>query len=144
MNTVIFQTENAVFTFNKKEMRDHLIGKKTEYAPNENAQLLELISTYSNETIFNSGDDHYFGYVVLDIISEGIGTVTCKICGKIYGAGQLKEFAVGHGKSPFDINQEQKGGFSLFVKRKNSSMFGGRKFNCPEGHKLISMETWKT
>ena len=144
MNTVIFQTENAVFTFNKKEMRDHLIGKKTEYVPNENAQLLELISTGSDETIFNSGDDHYFGYVVLDIISEGIGTVTCKICDKTYDAGQLKEFAIGYGKSPFDTNQEQKGEFSLFEKKKMPSMFGGKGYECPEGHKLISIETWKT
>jgi hypothetical protein len=144
MNTVIFQTENAVFTFNKKEMRDHLIGKKTEYAPNENAQLLELISTGSDETISNSDAHSYFGFVALDFIGSGIGTVTCHICGTIYDTDQLKEFAVGHGKSPFEINQEQKGGFSLFGKRKMPSMFGGKGFICPEGHTLISMETWRT
>ena len=144
MNTVIFQTENAVFTFNKKEMRDHLIGKKTEYAPNENAQLLELISTGSDETISNSDAHSYFGFVALDFIGSGRGTVTCKICEKIYDVDQLKEIAVGHGKSPFDTNQEQKGEFSLFEKKKMSSMFGGKGYECPEGHKLISMETWKT
>ena len=67
-----------------------------------------------------------------------------KICGKTYDGGQLKEITVGHGKSPFDIKHEQRGGFSLFGKRKMPSMFGGEGFTCPEGHKSISMETWKT
>ena len=142
MNTVIFQTENSVFKFALKEVRNHLIGKKTKYAPDEVYQLLKLISTDSDETILSSADHQYFGYVVLDLISEGIGTVTCKICEKIYDAGQLKQFAIGHGKSPFDI--KQKGGIRLFEKRKNPSMFGGQGYKCPAGHELISMETWKT
>ena len=144
MKTVIFQTENVAFKFSQKEVTEHLIAMESEYYSDEVNQLLKLISTDSGKIILSSVSHHYFGYVALDLINAGIGTVTCQICGKSYDAGQLKEFAVGHGKSPFDINQEQKGGFSLFVKRKNSSMFGGRKFNCPEGHKLISMETWKT
>jgi hypothetical protein len=144
MKTVIFQTENGIFEFDQIGVRNHLIGKKAEYAPDEIFQLLELISIYSNETILNSGDHHYFGYVALDLIGSGIGTVTCKICEKIYGTGQLKEFAIGHGISPFSINQKQKGGYSLFKKRKNPSMFGGKGYKCPAGHTLISMETWKT
>ena len=144
MDTVIFNTENTTFKFEQKEVRDHLNGKKTEYAPDEYSQLLKLISTDSDETIISSDNHHYFGYVVLELIGSGIGTVTCKICEKIYPADQLKEFAIGHGKSPFDINQEQKGGFRLFEKRKNPSMFGGKGYKCPAGHTLISMETWRT
>ena len=144
MNTVIFNTENTAFKFDQKEVRDHLIGKKTEYAPDGVSQLVKLISTDAGETFLNSDNHHYFGYVALDLIIAGLGNATCKICDKIFKAGQLKEFAIGHGKSPFDINQEQKGGFSLFGKRKNPSMFGGKRFTCPEGHKLISMETWRT
>ena len=144
MNTVIFQTENAVFKFTQKEVKECLICKHSEYDPNEVAKLLELISTDCDETILSSNDHHYFGYVALDLFSEGMGSVTCKICEKIYSAGQLKEFAIGHGKSPFDINQEQKGGFSLLGKRRSRSMFGGTGYKCPEGHTLISMETWRT
>ena len=144
MKTVIFQTENAVFKFALKEVKERLICKHSEYDPDKISPLLKLISTDSNETILNPDDHHYFRYVALDLIGSGIGTVTCQICGKIYGAGQLKEFNVGQGKSPFDINQEQKGGFRLFEKRKNPSMFGGKGFTCPEGHELISMETWRT
>ena len=144
MNTVIFQTENAVFKFAQKEVKEGLICKHSEYDPNEVAKLLELIPTDTSETILNPDGHNYFGYFALDLISSGIGTVTCKICRKTYDAGQLREFAIGHGKSPFDINQQQEGGSSKFEKRKNSSIFGGKGYKCPSGHKLISMETWRT
>ena len=144
MNTVIFNTENAVFNFAQKEVKERIIYKKTEYAPDEVTQLLELFSTDASETLLNSADNHYFGHVAVNLIGSGVGKVTCNICGKIYDASQLKEFAVGHGKSPFDNNKQQRGGFSLFGKRNSPSMFGGKGFTCPEGHKLISMETWKT
>ena len=79
MKTVIFKTENDEFKFIKKEVKERLIFKQTEYAPDECTQLLELISTDSYKTILNSDDHYYFGFVVLDLISEGMGTVTCKI-----------------------------------------------------------------
>ena len=144
MKTVIFNTENAVFEFAQKEVPGHLNAPESEYDSDEVSKLLNLISTDSDETILNSDAHSYFGFVALDFIGSGRGTATCKICGKIYKAGQLKEFAIGYGKSPFDINQEQKGGFSLISKRKMPSLFGGKGYKCPEGHKLISMETWRT
>ena len=144
MNTVIFNTENTAFKFDQKEVKERLICKHSEYAPDEVSQLLKLISTDGDETNLNPDDHRYFEYVALDLISEGMGTVTCKICDKTYDPDQLKEFAVGHGKSPLNINQQQKGGIRLFEKRKNPSMFGGKGYKCPEGHKLISMETWRT
>jgi hypothetical protein len=54
--------------------------------------------------------------------------MTCNFYGKVYGAGQLTGIAGGHGKSPVDIYQEQKGGFSLFRKRSSPAMFGGKEF----------------
>jgi hypothetical protein len=144
MNTVIFNSENAAFKFDKKEVKERLICKQSEYDSDEVSQLLKLISTDGDETILNPHDHDYFGYVVLDLINAGIGIVTCNICDKVYDAAQLKEFAVGHGKSPFNINQEHKGGIRLIGKRKNPSLFGGKGFTCPGGHTLISMETWRT
>ena len=105
---------------------------------------MELFSTDASETLLNSDDNHYFGHVALDLINEDIGTAISNICGETYNVGQLKEFAVGLGKSPLDIYQEQKGGFRLFEKRKNPSRFGGKGYKCSAGHISISMETWKT
>ena len=144
MNTVIFNTENAVFKFALKEVKERLICKQSEYAPDEVTQLLELFSTDIDETFFNSDNHHYFGFVALDLVGAGEGAVTCDICKKTYDVCQLKQFAIGHGKSPYDINKQQRGGFRLFNKRKMPSLFGGIGFTCPEGHKLISMETWRT
>jgi hypothetical protein len=144
MKTVIFYNENAVFKFALKKVKERLICKHSEYDPDEVSQLLKLISTDNDETILIPEDQDYFGHVAVNLIGSGIGTVTCEICGKMYDANQLKQFATGHGKSPFDIKQNQKGGFSLFGKRKMPSMFGGKGYECPEGHKLISMETWRT
>jgi len=144
MRAVIFKTPNAVFKFALKDVKERLIVSEPEYNPHEVFKLLDLISTDRDETILNPDDHDYFGYVALDLISAGVGTVTCKICGETYKAGQLKQFAIVHGKSPFDIKQKQKGGFRLFGKIKNPSLFGGKGFTCPEGHTLISMETWKT
>jgi hypothetical protein len=144
MNTVIFHTENALFKFRKKEVRESLICKQSEYDPDEITQLLELFSTDASETLLNKDNHNYFGFVALELISSGHGNAICQICDKIYKTGQLKEFTVGHGKSPLDINQKQKGGIRLFNKRKMTSMFGGKGYRCPEGHNLISMETWRT
>ena len=144
MDIVIYQTENAVFQFTPKEVKERLIGNQSEYDPNEVTQLLKLISTDSDETILSSIHHHYFGHVAVNLIGSGIGTATCKFCKKIYDANQLKEITFGHGKSPFNIYQEQKGGFRLFGKKKMPSLFGGRGYECPEGHTLISMETWRT
>ena len=87
-----------------------------------------------------------FKYLALPyyFIQYFVNFMTCKICNINYNACQLTQFAFGHGKSPFNTNQKQKGGFSLFGKKKNPSMFGGKGFKCPEGHILISMETWRT
>ena len=144
MSAVIIKTVNAEFKFDQKEVKDFVARKKSEYDRDELAKLLRVISDKRYESILNSDDHHYFGFVALDLISEDMGTATCNICGETYNVGQLKEFAVGHGKSPFDINPEEKGGFSPLGKRKMPSLFGGQGLSCPNNHELIAMETWKT
>ena len=144
MSTVIFNTENAVFKFALKEVKERLIVPESEYNPDEVFKLLDFISTERDEAILISDDHHYFGFVALELIDSGKGIAICKLCGKTYDACQLKQFPIGHGRSPLDINQEQKGGIRLFKKRIMPSLFGGKGFICPEGHKLISRETWRT
>jgi len=96
MNTVIFNNEIAVFQFTQKEVKERLIGNQSENAPDEVTQLLELFSADVSEIILSSVGHHYFGFVVLDSISSGKGSILCQICGKSYDAGQLKQFAIGH------------------------------------------------
>ena len=95
MKTVIFQTGKAVLKFGQRDVTERLIGSESEYDSDRVTQLLELISTDYDETILSTADHHYFGYVALDLIRAGVGTAICNICGKIYDAGKLMEFAVG-------------------------------------------------
>jgi hypothetical protein len=51
------------------------------------------------------------------------------------------------GNSPFHVTiKPERGIRNLFRrgKRRNPSMVGGQAFECPEGHTLISMITWRT
>jgi len=50
------------------------------------------------------------------------------------------------GKSPLSINSIEKGGIKKVFgkKQKLPGMLGGRGYECPKGHNLISMITWRT
>ena len=88
------------------------------------------------------GWSELFGYFTLDLLSQSKGYAYCKLCQKTYQADQLNSITVGHGKTPFS----KKGGIkNLFSKkRKMPGMFGGTGYECPEGHELIAMVTWRT
>ena len=108
--------------------------------------MLELISDKSNETIVIPEEPVYFDYIALDLIAAGKGSVLCKACNKTYVARLLKPIKLGYGGSPLDIKREKKGVIKrLFTKRRRPpTMFAGKSFECPAGHNLISVITWKT
>jgi hypothetical protein len=83
-------------------------------------------------------------YTALQLLDSGEGHATCLLCRKTYAADQLTKFAIGAGDSPFNVQNRPFGiRDSLFgIKRRNFSMFGGKGFRCPNGHKLISAVTW--
>jgi len=146
MKTVIFKTQNVVFKFDPKEVKKIIVRKKSDYDLDEVAKLLDQISDESNETIVIPDEPVYFDRIALNLIDAGTGMVLCKMCNKTYAAPQLKPIKIGCGGSPFDIKREKKGVIKrLFAKkRKPPAMYGGRGYECPEGHDLISVITWKT
>lgn len=146
MSTVIFETPNAVFEFDQKEVKELIVREKSKYDLDEVAKLLKLISADQFETIEIPEEPVYFDYIALDLIDAGNGSVSCKTCNKTYLAGQLKSIKVGGGGSPFDIKREKKGVIKrLFIKkRKPPTMYGGKGYDCPEGHNLLSVIIWKT
>ena len=145
MNTVIFKTENAVFQFDLKKVKECLEILATEYAVDEAETILRRISIPSDESKQIQVKHNYFGYIVLELIGAGKGSVTCEICGKMYEAQNLKPIAIDAGICPFSINTGKKRGIKhLLGKKRSRSLFGGKGFTCPEGHELIPMETWRT
>ena len=97
MNTVIFETEHAVFEFDRNEVMQKLVDKGPEYDLDEVRKLLERISAESDESIVIPEDHNDFSFITLDLIETGKGSVTCRACGKTYKADQLKPIAVGCG-----------------------------------------------
>ena len=145
MNTVIFKTENAVFQFDQKDVKTHLEILATEYGVDEANTILRHVSIPSDESKLIQVEHDYFGFIVLELIGAGKGSVTCEICGKMYEAQNLKSITIGARKNPFSINTGKKRGIKrLFGKKKNPSLFGGKGYTCPNNHELIAMEIWRT
>ncbi len=146
MNAVIFKTHNAVFTFNQNDVKELVARKKSEYDLDEVAKLLEAISADNIETIEIPEEPVYFDNIALDLIAAGNGSILCKTCNKTYVASQLKPIKVGFDGSPLEIQREKRGVFKrLFEKRrKPPTMSSGKGYECPAGHNLISVITWKT
>jgi hypothetical protein len=115
MNSIHFDTKNAQFQFNRKDVEARLEILKAEYAFDEAETILKRISIPKYESKLIQMEHEYFGYLVLELIGVGKGSITCKSCNKTYKTTQLRSIAVGHGYSPFDVNPEAKKGIkSLF------------------------------
>ena len=145
MHTVIFKTQNALFYFDVPDAISILKYYAIEHKVSEAAKLLLSIESSSSESIKISS--HYFGYIVLDLLGKGKGSIFCKACQKTYLPSQLRSLPVGFGKSPFSVNLKEKGGIikRFFSKKKRiMGMRGGEKYECSNGHELISCITWIT
>jgi hypothetical protein len=141
VQTVVFETDNAIFYFDLSDAICHL-KNYSEQKVREAIELLEVLSSSSSEVI--TIESNYFGFIVLDLIKAEKGKARCKTCKKIYYPGQLVSKPIGFGKSPFSVNFKEKGG--IFKKspgkRKRICGNGGQGYLCPNGHGLIGMITW--
>ena len=141
MQTVVFETDNAIFYFGSSDAICHL-KYYSEQKVREAIELLETISSSSSEVINIESD--YFAFVVLDLIRAGKGHAYCRACKEMYDPGQLTSVSLGFGKSPFEVNLKEKGGIirRLFRRKKRICGRGGEGYLCPKGHELIAMITW--
>lgn len=146
MATVYHETENAILYFDLRDVRQYLGYHTSDYEVDEAATLIDFLSSGVVESIKIPDEYGYFGTIALDLIRGGKGSVYCKTCGKTYQPDQLKSTVAGHGKDPFSINLKEKGGIKKLFKRKLKlpGMHGGKGYECPEGHELISIITWRT
>ena len=147
MRKVIYETETARFQFKQRYVMEHLKKRVSERPIDDVIKLIDFITSTPGETIKIPDEYDYFGFVVLTLIEENKGSIACKTCNETYEPGQLKSTTVGHGTSPFKSNIKWKGGImkGLFGKReKQMGLFGGKGYECPKGHELISMLTWVT
>ena len=147
MSTVTYETENGIFHFDLSDVNERLNQYVSEHNVDDASNLLDLLKSSSGDTITIPEEEDYFGYIALNLINDEKGTVKCKTCNKAYQPHDLKPTILGHGESPFKINLNQKkGGIGRLFARKQKlpGMFGGKGYECPEGHELIAMVTWRT
>jgi hypothetical protein len=142
MTTVIYETDNAIFSFTSTDVTQSITqsNNKTEHLN----KLLQQLTTSPPDLITIPKEYTDFAYIALDLIKKGKGSVTCKTCNKTYRPDQLQPTIVGHGKSPFNL--KEKGGIKKLLAKgqRLPGLFGGHGFTCPKGHELISVITWRT
>ena len=143
---ITYKIEKALFEFDQNDVEDRLTQLASEYNIDDAAEILDFISSLSEDPVKIPEKYDYFGYIALDLLEAGKGSVICIPCNKTYKPHQLKPITVGHGRSPFDSKPKLKGGVltKLFGKKRNPRLLGGKGFECAEGHELIAMITWMT
>ena len=146
MSTVIFETEEAIFQFNRHAVMECLNHRKTLYEIKELDLLLYVIRSQPETATLSIEEHRYFGFIALDLINDGEGSALCKTCNKQYRSNQLNAFTVGPDETTFKVNTGKKGGFkSLFRKKpKPIGLSEWKGVKCPEGHELIFMISWIT
>jgi hypothetical protein len=147
MSTVIFETEDAIFQFETKSVMECLEHRKSSYEVHELDTLIEVLSNQPEKATLSSEEHPYIGFIILDLIYAGEGSVVCKNCGpRHYHFNQLRAFTVGPDKATFKAATAKKGGFKNLFRRKTKppGMQGGKGYKCPRSHTLIFLITWMT
>jgi len=109
MKAVIFETPNAVFEFDQKEVKEIRRCNWSRYDLDQVANLQDLISTECKEIIVVQEEPIYFDSIALDLIktSTGYGSVFCKTCNKKYSVKQLKSIKVGVVQNHFSLGRKK-------------------------------------
>jgi hypothetical protein len=144
MREVYFERENAILRFYYDDVAERLPYYESAFGTTETVKLRDLLSQ-SDHGIRVSREEYRFAYLALDLIEQSKGVVYCKACKRYYEAKELKRVVVGHGESPFSVNVKGRGFWRrVFGKKQRLPLFGGRRCQCPEGHELIGLVTWRT
>jgi hypothetical protein len=145
MNIITFDTDNAVFQFDPKDAEKCLEKIILKHGVDEAKAILRGLVKSRDVQLLKVQSD-YFGYVALELIGGGKGSVTCKSCDQEFLYEDLKSEAIGSGKSPFNqIMKRKRCPIDIFKREQmlQGMMVGGIKYKCPNDHDLISMITWR-
>ena len=143
--TVLYETAEAVFAFEIADVKNHLENILPEKHSKKWIKKLDEMAATGN-LVLRGNKYRDIGYIAVDLLESGKGSVFCKLCNRPYKPDQLQLMPVGHGRSPFNLKKKMKGGvfIRLFAKKRNPSLFGGRGYLCSVGHELISTVDWMT
>ena len=143
MREVYFETENAILRFDYDDVVEKLPCYESVVGAVEATTLRDFLAS-PDHSIKVPEEQHLFAYFILHLIEHSKGVVYCKACKRYYEAKELKR-VVGHGESPISVNVKVGGWLKkLFRKKQRLPLFGGNGYQCPEGHEVISVVTWRT
>jgi uncharacterized protein YbaR (Trm112 family) len=144
MKEVYFETENAILRFSQDDVVERLPYCESNLDTPQATSLSDLLSQ-SLQSIRITGEQSRFAYLALDLIEEGKGVLYCKACKRYYEARELKRVVLGHGESPFSVDVKEKGSWKkVFGGKQRLPLFGGKGYQCPAGHEVIELVTWRT
>jgi len=144
MREVYFETENAILRFSHDDVVERLPYYESTLGSTQATTLRDLLY-HSDHSIKIPTEQYRFADLALDFIDQGKGVVYCKACKRYYEAKELKRVVVGHGESPFSVSGKGRGWLrQLFGKKERLPLFGGKGYQCPEGHEVIGLVTWRT
>lgn len=144
MREVYFETESAILRFYYDDVVERLPYYESTLGSTEATTLADFLSR-SDQSITVPLEQYQLAYLALDLIEQGKGIVYCKACKRYYEAKELKRVVVGHGESPLSIDVKGRGLWKrVFGKKQRLPLFGGKGYQCPEGHELIGLVTWRT
>ena len=144
MKEVYFETERAILRFSHDNVVERLPYFESTLGTTQATTLRDLLSQ-SDLNIRITGEQDRFLCIALDLIKPGKGIVYCKACERHYEAKELKRVVMGHGESPFSVDLKWRGWLrGLFRKKRRLPLFGGKGYQCPQGHELIRLVTWRT
>jgi len=143
MREVYFETDNLIFRFYYNDVVERLPYDESASGTTEASALRDLLLS-SDNSIKVPKEQYQFAYLALHLIEHSNGVVYCKACKRYYEAKELKRVVVGHGENPFEVNVRARGWLrTLFGKKQRSPFFGGRGYQCLEGHEVIRLVTWR-
>ena len=146
MDTVIFETNNAIFSFDLGDVLALVACYSSDHHIEEATDLLKKLKSMSGDLRKVPGENRFFGYVVLDLLGNAKGSTFCKICKKQYPAKLLQSTSIGFGRNLLEVKLKREEGIikRFFSKKQSMGMMEGESYLCHEGHELISMLTWIT
>ena len=143
---VYYHTDNCIFIIDKVEMVNQLKKIIRESNNQEKINLLDYISLHQHSGDIILTKRPITEYLILCLIDENKGSVFCKECETTFSFEQLLTIKIGCGDNPFQFKPSIKEALRnlFFKKKKLYGQFGGKGYQCPNGHHLIGKITWRT
>jgi hypothetical protein len=80
MDTAIFETDNAIFSFDLTDVLPLLVCYSSEHQIEEATDLMKKLGSMPSNLRKMPRHNGFFGYITLDLLGKGKGSAFCKSC----------------------------------------------------------------